>query len=165
MKKAAIIGSVVLLVGVGLVGALLFTPTFTPQPTQNTVADNEVNNTTETPTETEEPTDQVLAQGTYTDYSEEAVANPEYNRTVIFFYAPWCPECRAFDAEIIGSAGDIPNGTQILKLDYDSSTDLRQKYGVTLQSTFVAVDSDGNQLNKWVGYGEDKALNTILTNV
>jgi len=39
----------------------------------------------------------------------------------------------------------------LLKVDYDKSTDLKRKYGVTYQHTFVQVDKGGHLLKKWSG--------------
>ena len=36
-------------------------------------------------------------------------------------------------------------------MDYDNSTSLKQKYGVTYQHTLVQVDSKGAQIAKWSG--------------
>ncbi len=105
----------------------------------------------------------LVAEGRYTNYSETELANSSYNQTIVFFYAPWCPECRAFKTTI--NEGQIPNRVQILETDFDSSTNLKKKYGVTLQSTFVRVDGSGNLQKKWVGYGKDKSLATILENL
>ncbi len=104
-----------------------------------------------------------IEKGRYTTYSTEDTASTGYNTNIIFFYAPWCPECRAFKEAI--QAETIPDGTQILEADFDSSTDLKKKYGVTLQSTFVRVDNGGDLQSKWVGYGKDKSLNTVLENL
>ena len=103
------------------------------------------------------------ATGRYITYSGENTANTKYSANIIFFYAPWCPECRAFKEAI--QAETIPDGTQILEADFDSSTDLKKKYGVTLQSSFVRVDNSGELQSKWVGYGKDKSLNTVLENL
>ena len=103
-----------------------------------------------------------LASGRYLDYSPALIAETGYNDTILFFYAPWCPECRAFDQSIATST--IPDGVQILKVDYDNSSKLRQQYQVTLQSTFVKVNTNGDRQSLWVGYEKDKSLNTILEN-
>ncbi len=39
----------------------------------------------------------------------------------------------------------------IVSVDFDSETDLKRQYGVTLQHTFVQIDSDGNEVAKWSG--------------
>lgn len=108
-----------------------------------------------------EGTDAQAEAGTYRDYGPDLVADPAYDTTVLFFHASWCPECRAFDESI--RSGTIPDGVQILKVDYDSETELKQRYGVTLQSTFVTVDPDGAMISSWVGYGKDRSIDTILT--
>lgn len=101
--------------------------------------------------------------GRYTAYSESDLSTEGYDTNVVFFYAPWCPECRAFKGAI--NSSQIPAGVQILETDYDSSTELKSKYGVTLQSTFVKVDDSGGLQKKWVGYGKDKSLATVLSNL
>lgn len=103
-----------------------------------------------------------LKPGVYKDYSEGSIGDAGYNRTIIFFHAPWCPECRSFEQIIRDS--DIPEGVQILKTDYDSSIDLRKKYGVTIQTSFVGVDMSGDKLKLWSGYGQAKSLDAILDN-
>ncbi len=39
----------------------------------------------------------------------------------------------------------------MVKVDFDSETDLRKTYGITQQHTFVQVDPDGEELAKWTG--------------
>lgn len=94
----------------------------------------------------------------YVEYDSAQLAN-EYSRHIIFFHASWCPECRAFEQALLSN--QLPDDVQILKADYDSSTQLKQKYGVTIQSTFVEVDDDGELIAKWVGYGEDKSFTAV----
>ena len=72
---------------------------------------------------------------------------------MLFFHAPWCPQCRQIDAEIKAQT-NLPADTTIIKVDYDSHQSLRQKYGVTLQTTFVKVDDNGDSLQKYVAYNE-----------
>lgn len=94
----------------------------------------------------------------YATYDEAALGN-EFNRHIIFFHAGWCPECRAFEQALLDET--LPSDVQILKADYDTATELKQMYGVTIQSTFVEVDSNGELVAKWAGYGEDKSFAAI----
>lgn len=103
-----------------------------------------------------------LATGRYAGYSEQERARENYSSTILFFYAPWCVECRGFEKAINDS--EIPDGVQILKVDYDSSKELRKQYGVTIQSTFVRVSSAGEKQTVWVGYGKDKTVDAIIKN-
>lgn len=98
-----------------------------------------------TGTETE-PVAAVTNQN-YLDYSDEAFAAAADTNRVLFFHANWCPYCRTFDNYISGQ--NIPDDITLLKIDYDSSPDLKQKYGVYVQATLVAVDSNGDVLDSW----------------
>lgn len=100
--------------------------------------------------------------GRYVDYSAERIAANGYDRTLLFFHAPWCPECRAYEQAI--ESGTVPEGVQILKVDYDSNTELRKQYGVTIQTTFVRIDENGNKQLLWSGYGKEKSVQAILDN-
>ena len=96
-------------------------------------------------------TSDTYVEGVFTSYSEPAVDSTS-GRKVLFFHAPWCPQCRMIEADIKKSA--IPSGVTIFKVDYDSNQDLRQKYGVTLQTTFVEIDNDRKLIDKYVAYNE-----------
>lgn len=89
--------------------------------------------------------------GTYIMYSGEALAMAQKGKTVLFFHASWCPNCRTADADIVKNIATIPSGVTILKVDYDKEVALKQKYGVTHQHTFVEIDASGALVEKWSG--------------
>jgi thiol-disulfide isomerase/thioredoxin len=89
--------------------------------------------------------------GMYETYSESKLAMAETGDVVLFFHASWCPTCKAANDDIMARVASIPSDLTILKVDYDSATDLRKKYGVTMQHTFVQVNSKGEMLKKWTG--------------
>lgn len=101
------------------------------------------------------------AQGQYVDYSSEAFSSASGKR-ILYFHAPWCPQCRDLDASI--KKGPIPQNVTIFKTDFDTSQELRKKYGVAQQTTVVLVDSNGSQLKKFVAYDEP-SLNTVVNNL
>jgi len=93
------------------------------------------------------------APGSYIAYSPQAFVNDApTNRKVLFFHASWCPQCRAIEQDIYKQG--VPSGMTIFKVDYDNSSDLKMKYGITLQTTFVELDSSDNLLQKHVAYNE-----------
>jgi thiol-disulfide isomerase/thioredoxin len=96
--------------------------------------------------------------GVYVEYSDDAIARAE-GRVLLFFHAPWCPQCRSVESDIL--AEGVPAGVTIIKVDFDSRQDLRQRYGVTLQTTFVEVDADGTELQKHVAY-DDPHLDAVI---
>ena len=73
------------------------------------------------------------------------------NDVVLFFNASWCSTCKEARENLEADPAAIPAGLTIVKVDFDDSDELRQKYGVTVQHTFVQIDSDGNELAKWNG--------------
>jgi thioredoxin 1 len=93
-----------------------------------------------------------MMKGSYEAYTAEKLA--AFSKTgsvVLFFHAPWCPYCRATDADILANVSKIPEGLHILKADYDSETALKVKYGVTTQTTFVVVGGDMTKKTTWTG--------------
>lgn len=77
-------------------------------------------------------------------------------QVVLCFHAGWCPTCQ--EAERNLTSAPLPSGLTVVKVDYDNSNELRQKYGVTLQHTFVQVDASGSQLAKWSGSNDATAI-------
>jgi thiol-disulfide isomerase/thioredoxin len=96
--------------------------------------------------------------GQYTDYYDGAIEETAGTK-VLFFHAAWCPKCRALEEDIL--ANTIPDNVTIFKADFDTATDLRQRYGVTLQTTIVYVDDDGDALAKGVLF-DDTTLAALL---
>lgn len=87
----------------------------------------------------------------YLTYSQTAFAAASDKKRVLFFHAPWCPTCRPADAAFQKDSVLIPESVILFKTDYDTSTELKKKYGVTYQHTFVQIDGQGNEVTKWNG--------------
>lgn len=100
-------------------------------------------------------------KGQYTEYSQAKLASSK-SENYLFFHAPWCPQCRAIESSI-NAGGHIPDNVTIFKIDYDSNQELRKKYGVTLQTTFVEVDSEGNFIDKYVAY-DNPSIDSVVEN-
>ena len=98
------------------------------------------------------------AGGAYVTRAEYEADPAAYSGTkvVYFFHASWCPSCRATEKAI--DAVGVPAGLTVVKVDYDSETDLRKTYGVTQQHTFVQVDGAGKELAKWSGSSDGAAI-------
>lgn len=99
------------------------------------------------------------------DYSQEALtmATNEGKRVVLFFHANWCPTCKAAMADFEANASQIPTDVAILKVDYDTETELKQRYGVAAQDTFVQIDSSGEMVIRWNSGGQ--GVQTLLSNI
>jgi thiol-disulfide isomerase/thioredoxin len=90
-------------------------------------------------------------RGSYEVYGAEKLALANEGKVILFFRASWCPSCKALDEDIRSNLDSIPEGVTILDVDYDKSAELKRKYAVTYQHTFVQVDASGNQIAKWAG--------------
>lgn len=96
----------------------------------------------------------IVKSGTYWDYSADKLSATAKN--ILFFHASWCPACRWADKNFANS--EIPQNINLLKVDYDTSTELKEKYWVTMQHTFVLVDSKWEMIKKWSGSNDGKDL-------
>ncbi|MCA9369257.1 thioredoxin family protein [Candidatus Woesebacteria bacterium] len=106
--------------------------------------------------------DEMMAKsGRYVEYSDAEYQQAEGRQRILFFHAKWCPTCKIANEDIEKNLSEVPADVVILKVDYDTETELKEKYGITYQHTFVLVDDDGNQITKWNG-GD---LSTILEKV
>ena len=71
------------------------------------------------------------------------------SQILLFFHADWCPTCQNFEKQIL--AKPLPPGVIILKVDYDRATELKKKYSVLSQSTWIQIDNSGNMYKRWLG--------------
>ena len=54
-------------------------------------------------------------------------------------------------AALSASPSTVPAGVTVVKVDYDTATELKRSYGVTMQHTYVQVDDKGAAVMKWSG--------------
>lgn len=69
--------------------------------------------------------------------------------TVVFFYAAWCPNCRATVTELKARWHEVRPGLTLVIADYDKEQALKARYGITYQDTFVLLDKDANGIEVW----------------
>lgn len=101
-------------------------------------------NDTETGSETDTTTPATSEPGVYREYDPQLVAQSEAEHIVLFFHADWCPSCRALEQDILKNGSEIPPDVAIYKVDYDTETELKQRYGITVQHSLVEIDAQGN---------------------
>jgi peptide methionine sulfoxide reductase msrA/msrB len=86
----------------------------------------------------------------YQLYDESLLSSLTGSRILLFFHADWCPTCQNFEKQILASK-TIPKDVVILKVNYDTATELKKKYSILSQSTFIQVDSKWNMYKRWLG--------------
>lgn len=104
----------------------------------------------EAPTNTE---DVAATAGQYITYGTYENAADEFSNTdvVLFFNAAWCSTCKVARDNFEASLEQIPIELTIVVVDFDTATELRKLYGVTVQHTFVQIDASGEAITKWSG--------------
>jgi thiol-disulfide isomerase/thioredoxin len=128
--------------------------------------------TSSTAQQSDNPASGTIPQGTasggqYIAYSPEGLGETSGTNRILYFYANWCPTCRPVDADLKERISEIPAGVTIIRVNYnDTETDqdekaLAQKYGITYQHTFVQIDKEGNEIQKWNGGGFEDILDKL----
>lgn len=145
MKKSILYGCVGI---VAIVGVSLF---FGSQQTSAPSVNNTVAEPAQAATVETDNTRSTPVPGQYVDYREGIIAETPGPK-LLFFHADWCRQCRQIEESI--KAQGAPKGVSIIKVDYENSDELRAKYKITLQTTFVKIDDQGNEIKKYVAYDE-----------
>jgi thiol-disulfide isomerase/thioredoxin len=91
----------------------------------------------------------------------EAQALVEKGPVVLFFAADWCPTCIEAMKDL-NANGAMLKGVTVVVVDYDNSKDLKKRYGVTVQHTFVQIDGKGVKLAAWNGGSVDVILKRVV---
>jgi len=103
----------------------------------------------------------------YVEYSKAVLDQSADKRRVLYFYATWCPSCKAANEDFTANPNKIPEDVVVIRTNYnDQNTDqeekdLAKKYGITYQHTFVQIDGQGKEVTKWNGGKTDELLAKI----
>jgi thiol-disulfide isomerase/thioredoxin len=74
------------------------------------------------------------------------------NQTVVYFFAAtWCPDCQATYQDLKTNFAMLPMNFRLVFVNYDKAQDLKKKYGITMQHTFVLVGAMGEKKKVWSG--------------
>jgi thioredoxin 1 len=87
----------------------------------------------------------------------------EKNITVLDFWAPWCGPCKMLLPVIDSlSESNKDNSVTIGKVNVDENIDIAQKYSIRGVPTVIFMDSKGEELNRVVGYKDEKSFQEII---
>lgn len=102
------------------------------------------------------------AGGTYESYTAAAVGYASLGEVVLFFFSPSCPACVLLDRDIITNRARIPKDVKILKVDFESASDLKTLYGVSEPHRLIQVNAAGNRITQW---GLSSTLSDLVTRI
>lgn len=119
---------------------------------QNLPTESEIT-TTETTESMPSPESQVASVGRYLSLEDFQASSGQFaeSKVVYFFNAAWCSTCKVARDNFEATLDEIPADLTVVVVDFDNSSELRKKYGVTIQHTYVQIDSQGELVNKWSG--------------
>jgi thiol-disulfide isomerase/thioredoxin len=114
----------------------------------NNNQDNNINN--------DNPTDEPeIVWETYDAGTTKAENN---NKPVLIdFYADWCGPCKSMDKQLYTDSRVITKSDNFvcIKVNGDYNPDLMTQYGVSSYPTIVFLDSNQDEVTRWVGWGYD----------
>ncbi len=165
MGKFLFIGAVIVIVGIAGFSFLSNQKPFEQEVARNNIPSNTLGTEDAKDAQDEDSANQAGLNNRYLAYSDAnlAKATSDGGRAVVFFHAGWCPSCKAAEADFKANFDQVPPDVSILKTDYDTAIDLKQKYNITMQDTFVQIDKDGNEMSKWNSGGE--GIKALLANI
>ena len=82
---------------------------------------------------------------------KDAMMLAKTQTVVYFFAATWCPDCQATYKDLKANFSMLPMGFTLVFVNYDKAKELKTKYGITAQHTFVLVGPAGEKKKVWTG--------------
>ena len=110
---------------------------------------------------------EAIPSSRYVEYSKTILDQSKDLRRVLYFYATWCPTCKAANEDFLANPNKIPEDVVLIRINYNDpdtdaeEKDLAKKYGITYQHTFVQIDAEGNQIAKWNGGQTEELIANI----
>ena len=82
--------------------------------------------------------------------TEAAAQTLAQKQTVVYFFAAtWCPDCQATYKDVKANFSKLPMNFTLVFVNYDKAKDLRAKYGITAQHTFILLGAMGEKKKVW----------------
>ncbi|BDZ72195.1 thioredoxin family protein [Methanobacterium petrolearium] len=113
-----------------------------------------------TDNETETNTTSSLKWGTDLNQAMQEAKNTDKN-IFVDFHADWCSYCKQMDEETYTDPQVEEKLTQnyvLVKVNVDDNPDLSSQYQAYSLPTMVILDSDGNEINRIIGYQTPEQL-------
>lgn len=105
-------------------------------------------------------TQKTVTSSAYLAYTDGVIGNGD--TSLLFFHAVWCPSCRESDKDLKALYKEGSASINTYRVDYDSSLELKKRYGVTQQHTFVLIDGKGTVVQTLIGATNENLKNLLI---
>jgi len=109
---------------------------------------SESNKTTSTQTKSTNSEQAIIEVSTMDAFKREVLARP--GKTVVDFFATWCPPCKQYSPILDKMAEEKLPGVSFVKVDVDKAQDIAQKYGIEAMPTTIVFEN-GNEVKRFLG--------------
>jgi thioredoxin 1 len=82
--------------------------------------------------------------------------------TVLYFWAAWCPICRAEEPKLKGWIEDSNLPVAGFRVNYDVESELKAKYKIPYQHTTVFLDAKGEEVERFSGPVDEATFTAAL---
>ncbi len=112
-------------------------------------------------TNNEKPSN-VTTEEKNTDADSKIVKEEGNLPIVVDFYATWCGPCKALSPLVEKAAEKYAGKVEFHKVDVDQEAELSQEYNVESLPTLIYFDSEGNEIDRTVGYIDAQELDSRI---
>lgn len=102
-----------------------------------------------------------VVQAWYEKYSSDTDFSQHVDeKIVLFFHADRCSTCKIIEKDILEKW--VPEGVHMYEVNFDTETELLEKYDIRSQSSFAHIDSNGELIKRRVGgFGIDDVITKL----
>lgn len=120
------------------------------------------------PADSKEVQEADLIAGKWAASFDEALTAAKVGDKLVLvdFMADWCGPCKMMEAEVFSTSEfkELTKNMVLVKVDVDRETGIASKYGITAMPTTKFVNSKGEVVHEFVGYGGfDHVMGEIKT--
>lgn len=100
----------------------------------------------------------------YVAYSPEVASSAlaEGRPVVYYFWASWCPICRAEEPKVKGWIETSKHPIAGFRVDYDTESALKAEYRIPYQHTVVFLNAKGEEVERFNGPVEESEFRAAL---
>ncbi len=95
------------------------------------------------------------------DYSTESFEGSKTTKRILFFYSDQAPKSVTLGQEITLLSDKIPENVTILRVNYDSETELKTEYKILIPGVLIQIDQDNREIFRWTDDKFEDVLKSI----